>query len=1507
MNTVSVWKRSVAIFLAALMIVGMIPLSQMMATETLAASGTTIYFKPSSNWKSDGARFAVYYWTSNGDGWVNLICCAGVYSAEVPSCTGFKFVRLNGSTTENNWDNKWNEWSNMTLSSMGSNNCYTMSGSGWDNGSGTWSTYTPPTQSVTVYLNVDDQWAQDTCFYVYYWADGCSHWAKMTATGTAGIYQAQILSSHTSLIFTKMNSTSDAGDWSKVKYQTVDATLPSDGKNMYTLTGTSSSKYTGTWGTYTPPTWNPVEGNYYYVDTDLVDYFNDAIAEDPSSTNNQSFYQYNSSQFAYINQAISGQGYTYPMYFGNLYSISNRYGWITDYQSLNNWYTAVNVALEGQSNAVIQGLVGSSLDQYGNLTDPETGAELFYFNQSAANTWKGPSGSAAASNPIMAYYDNLQFPFAMNTDTNGVTTYSYDSETSGYYVFFDKETKAFYTSDTPAYDNNKDAGFYPFNTPGAAHSEINHAFGTKFTIEFTVSDEGKIKIVDNDGNASYQDILFEFKGDDDVWVFIDDQLVLDMGGAHTMATGTINFATLKAEVTNGFSINAYENENGDGSFENKYKFSNVYTYWENNYANSTYSKVISDTDYDSGKTFNGERAIAATGKITTDFPQTLADAFQAEYDNDTAQVHTLTMFYMERGMFESNMSISFTISPLPSGLTVSKDIDNVNAGLNSAVQGVDSFDFSVNANNGTVTFDNYVLTDHNGVSTNMTTGNNTIVGVRGDKYASSFTNSSGQTAFTEGTEFVITESIGTTVFQYDGVKWSVYDADNGYKTEKTGSDSSAEFSFAANKTSNYALNFVNSMVSGSLSLKKIFADDKLEGYNTRSYTFTLKLDLDGDGTTFKSYEAYPNMVYTIDGGEVPYKTDKNGQFTLQAGQTATFEGIPAGAKYQIVETSSDLYDQTASTNLEGTIEANSTIAATITNATNVKTLNKTIYIVKGKDTPYTLDEVVSIHNGNGDIVTGQTLTVTASGNTFTVTGSEVGKDEYTYSGTDANGAYVSGTVTVYVYEATNEVYVFDFGLSSNLAQQTGSGLFEDGTYRIDGDGAVATLQSITGGGKQTSISFNGSATIDFTGKCSAEVTFIPIAFMSQVESYTYTVQITASGKTFDANDPETGCAVVGTIQVMPANTVYYEDNFNVEDTDNDPMQEIIFSANGPSSNPTLSQSNDQSSNYGYDSAYNEGFGESNGAETTLTNGQYAYFTFSGTGFDLISRTDNTTAGFAVYVFAGEHKSEYVDYMTSFTGATPSKMVFVDTYYNNGELYQVPVVSVRLKAWNTYTVYIQALATSNTLQMVSIDGIRIYDPLQDTSLYPLANEKDTTVEELRDLYGNTDVVDLAGKGSNGLFVGTGKQSAVEDALKNASIVENMEGSEIATAGDLESIYLHGPNNEMYLPYNFGIHFKYTVTSDDWTLQIGAKAVTASNKSKSFTVYVKNENGTYTDNNSFVVTLDSATDMYYDLTQKLIEKGFGKSGTYEIIIISNSTYENNEFVSLTTVKHSGVTLS
>ena len=134
---------------------------------------------------------------------------------------------------------------------------------------------------------------------------------------------------------------------------------------------------------------------------------------------------------------------------------------------------------------------------------------------------------------------------------------------------------------------------------------------------------------------------------------------------------------------------------------------------------------------------------------------------------------------------------------------------------------------------------------------------------------------------------------------------------------------------------------------------------------------------------------------------------------------------------------------------------------------------------------------------------------------------------------------------------------------------------------------------------------------------------------------------------------------------------------------------------------------------------------------------------------------------------------------------------------------------------------------------------------------------------------------------------------------------MKGNVINSASDIESIFKHGPNNEMYLPKNFGISFSYTVDNSDWTLQLGAKAVTAEDISKSITIYAKSRaTGTYTEVKT--IELSSATDMYYDLTSMLGNYDtVGK--TYDIIIISNSEFANNEFVSLTTVKHAGITLS
>ncbi len=92
--------------------------------------------------------------------------------------------------------------------------------------------------------------------------------------------------------------------------------------------------------------------------------------------------------------------------------------------------------------------------------------------------------------------------------------------------------------------------------------------------------------------------------------------------------------------------------------------------------------------------------------------------------------------------------------------------------------------------------------------------------------------------------------------------------------------------------------------------------------------------------------------------------------------------------------------------------------------------------------------------------------------------------------------------------------------------------------------------------------------------------------MDKVENYNYTADITKNGATLDSKDPETGTTVHGTIKTMPANVVYYEDNFN-KDGKNNSAVKIIYSE-GTSKDGTdvkLEQSNDQKEQYGHDNAY----------------------------------------------------------------------------------------------------------------------------------------------------------------------------------------------------------------------------------------------------------------------------------------------------------------------------------
>ena len=185
--------------------------------------------------------------------------------------------------------------------------------------------------------------------------------------------------------------------------------------------------------------------------------------------------------------------------------------------------------------------------------------------------------------------------------------------------------------------------------------------------------------------------------------------------------------------------------------------------------------------------------------------------------------------------------------------------------------------------------------------------------------------------------------------------------------------------------------------------------------------------------------------------------------------------------------------------------------------------------------------------------------------------------------------------------------------------------------------------------------------------------------MDKAENYTYTADITKNGETLKSNNPETGTTVHGKIKTMPANVVYYEDDFNADSKTDDGTTKIVYSGDTDpeGTSLTLKQSNGQTEQYGHDDAYAKGTGDSAGSSTKMTANGYntrASFTFKGTGFDIVARTTTDTA---TIMYSIEHQTAgkwQVD-----------KMGAVDTYYANGDLYQIPVIHEEGLDYNTYTV------------------------------------------------------------------------------------------------------------------------------------------------------------------------------------------------------------------------------
>lgn len=721
-----------------------------------------------------------------------------------------------------------------------------------------------------------------------------------------------------------------------------------------------------------------------------------------------------------------------------------------------------------------------------------------------------------------------------------------------------------------------------------------------------------------------------------------------------------------------------------------------------------------------------------------------------------------------------------------------------------------------------------------------------------------------------------------------------------------GDDTSSEMDVV-----NRYVNFVNTPKVGSLSVAK-----KYEGYAPENETFGFTVLVDLTGHDY--YDSY-KLEYT---GTQNGTTDENGHFTLKVGDTVTFAGIPAGATYKVVEDAPGVgdtwvQDTSQCTGLTGKIAAEVPSAAVVTNKTKTTEENHVIYAEAGKTVTYAPDGVTITgltkpNTGDTDI---ETNVNTNGEGEFTPT-SPNKKYDVDYTGNTTDKGNFTGKITVLTYEATNKVYVFDYGLESNIADTTtGDGLFQGGIfYNEKATGTMATtakLGEITPAQENSQTTISGSnIEIDKDGKAASAVTFKPIAFMDKAENYKYTANIAKVSTELDDTNPETGTTVNGTIKTMPASVVYYEDNFNASNNTDDSSVKIVYTNSKPTNDPTYSQSNDQSENYGHDKAYNGDLEESGNSATEMNNGDGAYFTFTGDGFDIVSRTNENTAGLIAYVYNGKKDAEYFRNPEVFKAGTKDlvKSIPVDTFYSNGDLYQVPVISTTLQQRGTYTVYLKALKTYTGQSVIYIDGVRIYNPLADKSAY-LETEKNTKVQELRGmLLGSSPSINLVTPDENNGFLIDGGSTAVEQYLPEKPEIGAYLGAET-----LADVMKAGPNNELYLPIDNGVAFKVSTPVDDadWTLQVGAKSVSADTSTesdavvadKAFTVYVKPDDVKETKYQEVKnYTINTSTDMYYDINLKEVIKAQGwTADSYDVIVLNTTEYFNNyDIISLTNIK-------
>ena len=431
--------------------------------------------------------------------------------------------------------------------------------------------------------------------------------------------------------------------------------------------------------------------NTKYVTSTLYDYYTDYELNGKNRKNYDNDNAVNQRHwvpFRQFDQAISDyyQSYVdkntekpiiYPIYtghfqpsdwdpkFADIASTLNLYGWSSYniFIAANNSNYDIGGNANGKKKAyAFQGIVADKRDSDGDIVMNGTTLKEPHFNEEFLTSKNSKNAK------LGEVYHNVEFPFTQkevfvesDQKGKGVKYWWFDSSKTSLYLRKDTnsdqlylgndstgETTAEYLSEAShnvdsASDPNKVStpyGFFPFNETTTSKSAVryNYGYGAKLEIPFTLTSTGTVK---DDYNNEIP-IRFYFSGDDDVWVFIDNQLVLDIGGAHAKVSGVLEFDQRDNK------------KNTVTSYVSRVKNSKTGNYGAENCDEHNYTTATSITYLGTTEKYYKNASVSipnlSTGK------------------------HTLTMYYMERGMWESNMAVAFNF-PDNNELQVQKEVD----------------------------------------------------------------------------------------------------------------------------------------------------------------------------------------------------------------------------------------------------------------------------------------------------------------------------------------------------------------------------------------------------------------------------------------------------------------------------------------------------------------------------------------------------------------------------------------------------------------------------------------------------------------------------------------------------------------------------------------------------------------------------------------------------------------------------------------------------------------